>query len=85
MHKNLCAKIYKWGGEKDMKKRTIALVALVFAVVVTAFSVSGTYARYATKQTGTDTARVAKWKVGEELTVNMFSESYLLLLLILHQ
>ena len=60
-----------------MKKTTIGFCALVLAVIITSFSVSGTYARYATLQTGTDTARVAYWKVGEELTVNMFKDSYL--------
>ncbi len=46
-----------------MNKKVIALVALVFAVVVTGFSVSGTYARYIEKGEYSDKARVAKWGI----------------------
>lgn len=44
-----------------MKKKMSLLVALVFAVVLTGYSVSGTYAKYTSQSVGTDTARVAKW------------------------
>lgn len=44
-----------------MKKKMSLLVALVLAVVVTGYSVSGTYAKYTSQATGTATARVAKW------------------------
>lgn len=45
-----------------MKKKMTILAALVLAVVVTAYSVSGTYAKYTSTFTGTsDSARVAKW------------------------
>jgi len=43
-----------------MKKMTL-LTGLVAAVVATAYSVSGTYARYTSTFEGASTARVAKW------------------------
>lgn len=51
-----------------MKKKMSILAALVLAVIVTGYSVSGTYAKYTSTFNGTsDTARVAKWafKVGD--------------------
>lgn len=45
-----------------MKKKMIALFALLAAVALTGFSVSGTYAKYVSTISGTtDSARVAKW------------------------
>ena len=45
-----------------MKKRLSILAVLVLAITVTAYSVSGTYAKYTSDFTGaTSTARVAKW------------------------
>ncbi len=47
-----------------MKKKMTILAALVLAVVVTGYSVSGTYAKYTSTFNGkTSTARVAKWAV----------------------
>lgn len=46
-----------------MKKMSILAVLLV-AVVVTTFSVSGTYAKYTSKIDTTDEARIAKWEFG---------------------
>ena len=43
-----------------MKKMSI-FAMLLAAVVVTSYSVSGTYAKYTSNATGTDSARVAKW------------------------
>ena len=43
-----------------MKKMSI-FALLLAAVLVTSYSVSGTYAKYTSSATGTDTARVAKW------------------------
>lgn len=54
-----------------MKKRSITFALLLLAVVLTGYGVSGTYARYATNDTGTGTAQVAKWNV----TVNGFEGS----------
>ncbi len=42
-------------------KRMTLLTGLVAAVAITAYSVSGTYARYTSTFTGTSSARVAKW------------------------
>ncbi len=59
-----------------MKKMTI-LAALVAAVTLTAYSVSGTYAKYASDFSDTSTARVAKWGVkGEVNKANLFLASY---------
>lgn len=45
-----------------MKKKMSILAALVLAVIVTGYSVSGTYAKYTSTFTGaTSTAKVAKW------------------------
>ncbi len=45
-------------------KKTIAFMALVFAVVLTGFSVSGTYAKYTTSfESVTDTAKIAVWDI----------------------
>lgn len=46
-----------------MKKKMSLLLVLVFAVVLTAYSVSGTYAKYVSSADKTDQARVAKWDV----------------------
>ena len=65
-----------------MKKMSI-LTVLVMLVTVTAYSVSGTYAKYTSKIDMTDEARVAKWellldgnKVTTEQNINLFAESY---------
>ncbi len=55
-----------------MKKMTL-LTGLVAAVVATAYSVSGTYARYTSTFEGSDSARVAKWAFSindENVTAN---------------
>lgn len=44
-----------------MKKKITILAALVLSVFVTASYVSGTYAKYTSSATGSDSARVAKW------------------------
>ncbi len=75
MHKNLCENT-KTGGGEIMNKKIIGLVALVFAVVITGFSVSGTYAKYTSTFNATDKARVAKFDVGTLKEANMFSDSY---------
>lgn len=51
-----------------MRKRTITFGLLLLAVVLTAASVSGTYARYTTSDTGIGTATVAEWAVSFEDT-----------------
>lgn len=69
-----------------MKKKGTILVALLLAVFVTAYSVSGTYAKYISSFDMADEARVAKWEFvftnadGEELindfNIDLFKESY---------
>ena len=67
-----------------MKKMSI-FAMLLAAVVVTSYSVSGTYAKYTSKATGTDSARVAKWSftVGDKdiattdtFTFDLFNTTY---------
>ena len=60
-----------------MKKKMTAFIALVMAVVLTASSVSGTYAKYTTSAESADEARVAKWAIGTTNEVNLFSDSYI--------
>ncbi len=62
-------------------KKGILLVVLLLAVVGTAFSVSGTYAKYTTTdETGADSARVAQWSFGLTETPftidSLFEDSY---------
>lgn len=73
-----------------MKKKMMILAVLFLAVVVTGFSVSGTYAKYISAVDVTDEARVAKWQlqykdkygvtdVNESTTtqeIDLFKESY---------
>lgn len=58
-----------------MKKRNMILGGLLVAVAITSYAVSGTYAKYTSKVDVTDTARVAKWGMGEH-TVDLFTNSY---------
>ena len=46
-----------------MKKKITVLGALLMAVVVTGYSVAGTYAKYVSKVDLTDEARVARWNL----------------------
>lgn len=46
-----------------MKKKMSLLAVLLMAVAVTAYSVSGTYAKYTSSATASDSARVAKWDI----------------------
>lgn len=60
-----------------MKKRNIILGSLIAAVAITSYSVSGTYAKYTSTVSVTDTARVAKWGIASaNKTINLFSDSY---------
>ena len=46
--------------------------ALLVAVLLTTCAISGTFAKYVTAETGSDSARVAKWGVTIEATGDMF-------------
>lgn len=68
-----------------MKKKSMMLGGLLAAVVVTAYSVSGTYAKYISSVDLTDEARVAKWgfaakdENGNLITdnkIDLFAKSY---------
>lgn len=48
---------------KKGKKRSLIFATLLFAVILTANGVSGTYARYITEYEGTGKAEVAAWAV----------------------
>ena len=56
--------------------KMLAIAALLVAVAITSYSVSGTYAKYTTSKTYTDSARVAKWGIGMTNEVNLFSSDY---------
>ena len=61
-----------------MNKKLTVLSVLVLAIAMTAYSVAGTYAKYTTTQNGgSDSARVAKWKINELTAVDLFSASYI--------
>lgn len=62
-----------------MKKKMMVLAALLMAVAVTGYSVSGTYAKYISSIDKTDEARVAKWGVNAEpIADDLFKNSYLI-------
>ncbi len=63
-----------------MNKKMIAFAVLVFAVVMTSFSVSGTYAKYTTTGSISDTARVAVWGIDlskfNKESIDLFATAY---------
>ncbi|MBP5239468.1 MAG: hypothetical protein J6Z15_02625 [Oscillospiraceae bacterium] len=62
-----------------MKKNTMMRIAsvLLVAALISACAISGTFAKYVTKTSGTDTARVAKWGIVMELTApDVFAKEY---------
>lgn len=63
-----------------MKKKLTVLGTLLLAVVISGYSVSGTYAKYTSSIDLADEARVAKWdiKMGQDSmnTLNLFESSY---------
>ncbi len=61
-----------------MKKNRMMRVAsaLLIAVLLTTCSISGTFAKYVTTASASDTARVAKWGVGVSVSVDPFANSY---------
>ncbi len=69
---------YKGGETMKMNKKIIALVALVFGVVITGYSVAGTYAKYTSNlgSTKTDYARAAKWALNAPNSLDLFANSY---------
>lgn len=64
-----------------MKKKTMALGGLLMAVAITAYSVSGTYAKYISQVDYTDEARVAKFQLNgadnkDAQAIDLFAKSY---------
>ena len=61
-----------------MKKNTMMRIAsfLLIAVLLSTSAISGTYAKYVTKASGYDTARVAKFGVEVAVTGSLFSQTY---------
>lgn len=61
-----------------MKKNVMMRLAsfLLVAVLISTSAISGTYAKYVTAETGTDTARVAKFGVEITANGNMFAKGY---------
>lgn len=59
-----------------MKKKNTVLGVLLLAVVITSYSVSGTYAKYISKVGGTDDARVAEWSFNSKGDFDLFKSSY---------
>ncbi len=67
-----------------MKKKMVVLGVLLLAVVLTGYSVSGTYAKYVSAFDLVDEARVAKWAftlngdepTNTEIDMDLFKESY---------
>lgn len=62
-----------------MKKNTMMRVAsaLLVAVLLTTCAISGTFAKYVSSTSDSDTARVAKWGWGSTaITIDLFDTSY---------
>lgn len=61
-----------------MKKNVMMRVAsvLLVAVMLTTCAISGTFAKYTTNDSASDTARVAKWGVNVIATGNLFGQNY---------
>lgn len=61
-----------------MKKNTMMRVAsaLLVAVLLSTCAISGTFAKYVTTASGSDTARVAKWGVDFTAQSDLFETSY---------
>ena len=61
-----------------MKKNIMMRLAsfLLVAVLISTSAISGTYAKYVTKASGADTARVAHWGVDISVSGNLFETSY---------
>ena len=61
-----------------MKKNRMMRVAsaLLVAVLLTTCAISGTFAKYVTSDSSTDSARVAKWGVTAKIDGSLFGEHY---------
>lgn len=61
-----------------MKKNAMMRLAAILLVCVLASTcgISGTYAKYVTQASGTDTARVAKWGVRTSVSTDLFDTNY---------
>lgn len=61
-----------------MKKNKMMRLAsgLLVAVLITTSTISGTYAKYVTEASGTDSARVAKWGVEVGVYGSLFENAY---------
>lgn len=61
-----------------MKKNTMMRLAsfLLIAVLITTSAISGTYAKYVTSDSASDTARVAEWGVEVAITGTLFGDKY---------
>lgn len=59
-----------------MKKKTMVLGGLIAAVAITGYSVAGTYAKYVSSSTASDSAKVAKWTFedGTTNTLDLFKD-----------
>lgn len=53
-----------------------AASALLVAVLLTTSTISGTFAKYVTQDSASDTARVAKWGVELQVIGNLYGDSY---------
>lgn len=62
-----------------MKKNKMMRLAsgLLVAVLLTTSTISGTFAKYTTQDSGSDTARVAKWGVALQVSGDLYGTNYL--------
>lgn len=60
-----------------MKKKISILAVLVLTVVLSTGLTAGTYAKYTSGKETSDSARVAKWGIGVDNTVELFKDSYI--------
>jgi len=60
-----------------MNKKKIVVALIVLAMIPMFFSIQGTFAKYRSSIEVTDSARVAKWDVNVEKSIDLFQDSYI--------
>ncbi len=59
-----------------MKKKKIVALLIVIGIIITSFSIRGTYAKYKSSIDLNSTARVAKWGINTSQVIDLFKDSY---------
>lgn len=60
-----------------MNKKKIVVILIALLMIPMFFSIQGTFAKYKSTVKNTDNARVAKWNVNVDTTIDLFKDSYI--------